>query len=260
MLKVVFASVVYLLCVAIAGAIQSSTMLPTSLTLVDDAVLTLKTGDLIFTTSEGFFSNVQRYIFGSAVTHCCMVVKFKDRLWVWDCNPKIGAYLCTLSDFIATNWNGRPSNPSMHEDVGLAVSYNVPKSDSMFRYSLYIRRFHGHLDHDKIIAFIRSNVGRPYSYRFWIAAYCKMVGLLADIPLPWAYLKNTDGSVFCSELLALTYASCGVLRTPATSILPVHFWENTVQWSHGHGMLPPERLFGEMHENKILHIAHDALE
>ena len=243
-MHIALAFLLYLICILVAGAVQSSVMISSTLTLLQDAEATLKTGDLIFTKSENLFSHVQQYFFGSAINHCCMIVKFNGTLWVWDCNPKIGAYITTLSDFIATNWEGKPPNPSMHKDVGVDVSYNVPKSESKFRYSLYIRRFHGHLDQDKVISFIRANVGRPYSYRFWVAAYCRTVGVLADIPLPWHYLKNTDGSVFCSELLALTYQTCGVLKTPAVSVLPVHFWENSVTWNNA-GLMRPERLFGE---------------
>lgn len=218
---------------------------------VEDALASLKTGDVIFTKSKNWTSRVQQYFFGSFINHCAMVFKAADgNLWIWDLAPQVGAYMTPLQEFIRNNWVGRPPNPHS-PPIGLSVSYVVPRIVDRFATSvqrksaLFVRRSSKPLDQNLVLEFIQQNLGRPYSWRFWLSAYTRVTGL--EFPLGWALATDSLG-MFCSELLAHTYIHAKALhpvKNPPSSILPNHFWENDLHWVEGHGLLPPEQLIGE---------------
>ncbi len=226
------------------GFVKSNIHIDGTLTHVDEAEASLKTGDLIFTTSGNTASRIQQMFFGTPINHCCMIVRLHGELWVWDCSPKIGAFICSFREFVAHNWMGRRITPV--SPVGFNVPYVTPTSPTFFRYKLLVRRLKGTLNEDKVLAHIQMNLGRPYSYRFWMSAYARAMNLITDFPFPWSMAKDEHG-VFCSELLALTYAAAGAMRSHEASVLPVHLWENTVEWSPGFTLMPPEILFGAPH-------------
>lgn len=215
----------------------------------EDVFSSLKTGDMIFTKSKNWTSKVQQYFFGSFINHCAMVFKAEDgSLWIWDLAPQVGAYMTPLREFIKNNWYGKPPNPHS-PPIGMHVSYVVPRSTtSRFftetRSALYIRRLYKPLDQQRVLEYIQKNIGRPYSWRFWLSAYVHVSGL--EFPLGWSLAKDSIG-MFCSELIAHTYIHAGALHpllSPPPSLLPVHFWENNLHWIHGQGFLPAEQIVG----------------
>lgn len=244
---------VFLLCVFAWGFVLSHkpNVGRIALVRVEDAFSTLKTGDMIFTKSKNWTSKVQTFFFGSYVNHCAMVFKASDNsLWIWDLAPQVGAYMTPLREFVRNNWAGRPPNPQS-PPIDLQVPYVVPRSGRVGnalaqRSALFIRRSHFALDQQKVLEFIQKNLGRPYSWRFWLSAYVRVTGL--EFPLGWSLATDPLG-MFCSELIAHTFIHAGALHpvlNPPPSILPVHFWENNLQWMHGHGLLPPEQLIGSV--------------
>lgn len=221
----------------------------------EDALSTLKTGDMIFTKSKNWTSKVQQYFFGSFINHCAMVFRADDdSLWIWDLAPQVGAYMTPLKEFIKNNWYGKPPNP-YSPPIGINIPYVVPRSSSArftteTRSSLYIRRLHYPLNQQKVLEFIQKNIGRPYSWRFWLSAYVHVSGL--EFPLGWSIAKDTLG-MFCSELIAHTYIHAGALHpllSAPPSLLPVHFWENNLHWIHGQGLLPPEQIVGNVNDQE----------
>lgn len=255
-MKLHTACIVLLLVVLVWGYIQSHKTNAGRLSFlrVQTAFSTLKTGDMIFTKSKNWTSRVQQYFFGSFINHCAMIYKASDGgLWIWDLAPQVGAYMTPLDEFIRNNWAGRPPNPQ-NSPLGVPVSYVVPRITDRFedsvqqKSSLFVRRLHKPLDQTKTLEFIQRNLGRPYSWRFWLGAYTRVTGL--EFPLGWSLATDPQG-MFCSELVAHTYAHAGALHpllSAPSSILPAHFWENDLQWIGGYGMHAPEQLIGTIPE------------
>ena len=253
-MKLHTACVVLLVVVLVWGYIQSHRTHAGRLSFlrVHTAFSTLKTGDMIFTKSKNWTSRVQQYFFGSFINHCAMIYKASDGgLWIWDLAPQVGAYMTPLDEFIRNNWAGRPPNPQ-NGSLGLPVSYVVPRITDRFadsvqqRSALFVRRLHKPLDQTKTLEFIQRNLGRPYSWRFWLGAYTRVTGL--EFPLGWSLATDPQG-MFCSELVAHTFVHAGALHPvlcSPSSILPAHFWENDLTWIAGYGMHGPEQLIGTM--------------
>lgn len=236
---------------------------PMLLTQTESALATLQTGDLIFTKARNFTSKLQQFAFGSYVNHCAMVVRVgESNLWIWDLAPDLGAYVAPLQDFILSNWNGRsarPHNPATMTGR-LHVPYVVPHDKSLpsallpfeqSRASLFIRRLKKPLDTRTVVRCIERNLGRPYSYRFWMGAFTKFTGL--DFGFGWGWSRDSLG-MFCTELIAHTYLDAGAFAVspsqPPESLMPFHFWEDQLPWksSDGYGFVPfAERLVGPLH-------------
>lgn len=219
----------------------------------EDALSTLKTGDMIFTKSSNLTSKIQQYFLSSHINHCAMIYKTElGHLWVWDLSPKIGAYMTPLHVYIRQNWNGDPPNPSNASEVGLNIPYIIPRNDLETFYSkslIYIRRLYKPVsisESNKILAFIQKNIGRPYSWRFWISAYEEMIGL--TVPLHPIVSKDSQG-MFCSELIAETLLEAGILKDTKnvpSRILPSHFWKNTVEYVDDQNLFSPEQIIGDV--------------
>lgn len=251
-MKVHTTAILCLMAVFVWGYIQSHRTHAGRLSFlrVQDAFSQLQTGDMIFTKSQNITSRVQQYFFGSYINHCAMVFKASDgSLWIWDLAPQVGAYMTPLHEFVRNNWVGRPPNPKT-PPLGLPVSYVVPRVTERFANSvqqksaLFVRRLYKPLDQAKVLEFIQKNLGRPYSWRFWLSAFTRVSGL--EFPLGWSLGTDPMG-MFCSELVAHTFAHAGALHavfSSPPSILPVHFWENDLQWIGGYGMHPPEQIIG----------------
>ena len=205
-----------------------------------------QTGDLLFLRSPAFTSAIQQALFGSFVNHCSMIYKTESgALWVWDCNPKIGAYMTPFEYYVRDNWEGNdptPLSPPIGMDVSYAISEQKRKKGKTSK--IYVRRRIGKpLDAQCILRFIQKNIGRPYSYRFWPAAFTRSM----SITIPFNVPREKDMGMFCSELIAHTLAEAGCIDTSASNpekILPVHFWENEIKWIQMH-LSAPEELFGE---------------
>ena len=218
---------------------------------------TLKTGDMIFTKAKNWTSRVQQFFLGSFINHCAMIFKASDGgLWIWDLAPQVGAYMTPLDEFVRNNWTGRPPNPH-RGPVDLPVSYVVPRITERFadsvqqKSSLFVRRLHSPLDQAKTLEFIQRNLGRPYSWRFWLSAYNRVTGL--EFPLGWSIATDPLG-MFCSELIGHTFVAAGALdgsKSPPASLLPSHFFENDLHWREGFGMHPPEQLMGTVPNVKL---------
>lgn len=218
---------------------------------VEDAFSSLKTGDMIFTKSKNWTSRVQQYFFGAYINHCAMVYKaFDGNLWIWDLAPKVGAYMSPLHEFVRNNWFARPPLPQS-PPIGMDVAYVVPRVVDRFAKSvqrksaLFVRRSIKPLDQQLVLEYIQQNLGRPYSWRFWLSAYTRVMGL--EFPLGWTVATDSVG-MFCSELIAHTFVHANALhplKSPPSSLLPSHFWENDLSWVHGHGLMPAEQLIGE---------------
>lgn len=242
-------------CILARGYVKSHNpgVFPMRLTAVDDLFDTLKTGDIIFTKASNRKSVVQQFMFGSFVNHCAMIVRFDSALWVWDVNPYVGAYMAPLLDFVHHNWLGRAPPPS-DPPLGLGVPYVFPRThspaqpDTQSKSQLFIRRLNRALDQDAVVRFLQRNIGRPYSYRFWMSAFEKATGNVVPLPLPWALNRDAVG-MFCSEIIAHTWAAAGALdtrRTAPESVLPHDFWINRIALRDGLTLLPPERIYGDI--------------
>jgi hypothetical protein len=184
---------------------------------VQTAFSNLQTGDMIFTKSKNWTSRVQQYFFGSFINHCAMIYKASDGgLWIWDLAPQVGAYMTPLDEFLRNNWAGRPPNPQSSA-LGLPVSYVVPRITDRFadsvqqKSALFVRRLYKPLDQAKTLEFIQRNLGRPYSWRFWLGAYTRVTGL--EFPLGWSLGTDPLG-MFCSELVAHTFVHAAASVPP----------------------------------------------
>lgn len=251
-MKLHTAALVFLLVVVVWGYIEAhqSRGFPVTFLRLKDAFATLKTGDLLFTKSGNWTSRVQQYFFGSFINHVAMIFKASDGLlWIWDLAPQVGAYMTPLQEFIRSNWAGRP--PTLGRNpVDLPVSYVVPRVTERFsdivdqKSALFVRRLHKPLDQTLALQFIQRNLGRPYSWRFWLSAFTRVTGL--DIPLGWKFSTDPLG-MFCSELLGHTFVHAHALdgrKSPPSMLLPNHFWENELHWTEGQGLHAPEQLIG----------------
>jgi hypothetical protein len=223
---------------------------PISTIRIEDLLGTLKTGDLIFTKAKNTTSKLQQYFFGSYINHVAMIFKTHDgNFWVWDTGPSVGAYMTPLHEFIRHNWLGR-TPPAESPPIGFDVAYinpqkqdRIPEQEKSF---LFVRRLLKPVNEQKILAFIQQNLGRPYSYRFWMSA----ANIVTGYQMPFDWTLSTDSlGMFCSELLVHTLASAGEInasKTPAPSMLPKHFWMNEVGWEKHQTLLGAERLIGKM--------------
>jgi hypothetical protein len=217
---------------------------------IEDVLGTLKTGDLIFTKAKNTTSKLQQYFFGSYINHVAMIFKTHDNnFWVWDTGPSVGAYMTPLHEFIRHNWLGR-SPPAESPPIGFDVSYINPTKQSripeMEKSFLFIRRLAKPLNQTKVLQYIQKNLGRPYSYRFWMSA----ANIVSGYQVPFDWNLSTDKlGMFCSELLVNTFAFAGEIntqKTPPSSILPKHFWSNEIYWENGQTLLGAERIIGRM--------------
>ncbi len=220
----------YVFILLLIGYIKTSIAITAPLTHYN--FLNVKSGDMVFCLSNNFTSKIQKILFGTPINHCCMILKLDNEIYVWDCSPRIGAFLSTLDNFLLNKMDGESEIPE--SPPNLDIPYTRPQRKSMYRYSVYIRRLNGTMNESKIHDFVQENIGRPYSYRFWPPAFAKIIGI--QLPLT---LTDTD-SVFCSELIALTYKHNGFQVQTPEAILPVHFWENTV---NGLDFYEPEQIF-----------------
>lgn len=208
----------------------------------------LKTGDIIFTKAKNNTSLIQQYFFGSYVNHCAMIFRAHDKsLWVWDTGPSVGAYMTPLYEFVRHNWLGRQP-PAETPPLGLGVSYiNPQKQDripELQQSMLFLRRLRKPLNQDKVLSFLQRNLGRPYSYRFWMSAVNCITGLQ-----PAHNYEHTMPGYFCSELMMLTYHAAGavdLVQSPAASVMPKQFWMNDISWTDGQTLLGAERLIGHI--------------
>jgi hypothetical protein len=208
----------------------------------------LKTGDIIFTKAKNNTSLIQQYFFGSYVNHCAMIFRAHDNsLWVWDTGPSVGAYMTPLYEFVRHNWLGRQP-PAETPPLGLGVSYvNPQKQDripELQQSMLFLRRLAKPLNQEKVLSFLQANLGRPYSYRFWMSAVNCITGLQ-----PAHTYEHTMPGYFCSELMMLTYHAAGavdLVKSPAASVMPKQFWMNDVCWAEGQTLLGAERLIGHI--------------
>jgi hypothetical protein len=221
------------------------------MTKLDDALLSLKTGDLLFTRSENWTSKLQMYFCQTYVNHCCMVYKVPEtgELWVWDVSPREGAYMLPLVDFVRYNWKGHPPRPSEMPPIGIQIPYaNAAKRDTlMYKSAIYIRRLHKPLDDRLVLKYLQDNIGRPYSYRWWWSAVLSSAFVLPVLPIPWSFAQDKDG-MFCSEIIGKLYSDCGFLETkysPVSSIMPSHLWTNDIHWKNGQGLQDAEQLIGK---------------
>jgi len=216
---------------------------------IEDVIGTLKTGDLIFTKAKNTTSKLQQYFFGSYINHVAMIFKTHDNnFWVWDTGPSVGAYMTPLHEFIRYNWLGR-TPPAESPPVGFDVAYinpqkqeRIPEIEKSF---LFIKRLARPLNEQKVLRFIQENIGRPYSYRFWMSA----ANIVSGYQIPFDYSLSTDTlGMFCSELLMHTFEAAGevdVLRSHPSSILPKHFWSNEIHWVQN-TLGSAERIIGKM--------------
>lgn len=227
---------------------------------IEDVLGTLKTGDLIFTKAKNTTSKLQQYFFGSYINHVAMIFKTHDNnFWVWDTGPSVGAYMTPLHEFIRHNWLGRVP-PAESPPIGFDVAYinpqkqeRIPEVEKSF---LFIKRLAKPINEQKVLRFIQQNLGRPYSYRFWMSA----ANIVSGYQIPFDYSLSTDSlGMFCSELLMHTYAAAGEVdeqKSPPPSILPKHFWSNEISWKlvprfnekswTGNSLLGAERIIGRM--------------
>jgi hypothetical protein len=214
----------------------------------EELVSSLKTGDLIFTKAKNLTSILQQHFFGSFINHCAMIFRAPNgSLWIWDTGPSVGAYMTPFHEFVRHNWLGRQP-PAESPPVGLEVSYiNPQKLDRIpekMQSMLFVRRLAKPICQEKIIKYIQENLGRPYSYRFWMSAINCVTGLQ-----PAFNFEHSLPGYFCSELLMLTYAAAlevDLHLSPAASIMPKHFWMNDIAWKDGQTLLTAERLIGEL--------------
>jgi hypothetical protein len=206
----------------------------------------LKTGDLIFGRHRNLASKLQQWAFGSPVNHIAMIVKIEDELWVWDVDPKIGAYMTPFKDYVQSNFDGTHKKPAVPTCFyGLDIPYVVPRC-VYSKTALYVKRLKEGIDQKKTLDFIEKNLGRPFSFRFWCAAVSQT--LLFD--LPCGIIQETEG-VFCSELIYSLFSELGIVlqRSPRT-VLPVHFWEDSIHWQQN-GTWKPQQLIGAIKNENV---------
>ena len=229
------------------GYIQSfSTAVgPIQLARLSDLKPLLDTGDLLFTRGKSPSAKIQQFFFGAYVNHCAMVYKDESsQLWVWSLTQPLGAHLCKLDTWLKKNWSGYKYSPDTPDSFPFRPPYVVPqKNMKLFsRSSVYVRRLSKPLSSPVVKEHIYRNLGRPYSWRFWLSAYVRFTGL--EIPLSWGVPKDNLG-MFCSEMLAHTFQEAGVLSLTLdpTTVLPVDFWENKLTFQNGYSLGAPVRVF-----------------
>jgi hypothetical protein len=214
----------------------------------EELVSSLKTGDIIFTKAKNTTSLLQQHFFGSYVNHCAMIFRARDdSLWIWDTGPSVGAYMTPFHEFVRHNWLGRQP-PAESPPVGIDISYINPQKQERIpekmQSMLFVRRLAKPLCHEKVLKYIQENLGRPYSYKFWMSA----INCVTGFQPAFDYEHSLPG-YFCSELMMLTYAAANVVDlklTPAASIMPRQFWMNEIAWKEGQTLLTAERLIGEL--------------
>jgi hypothetical protein len=217
----------------------------------------LKTGDLIFGRHRNFASRMQQWAFGSPINHIAMIVRIDDELWVWDVDPKIGAYLTLFKDFVQSNFDGTHKKPAIPPIFyGLDVPYIVPRV-KYSKTAIYIKRLKSSLDNEKVLEFIEKNLGRPFSFRFWCAAASQ----LTFFDLPCSFIDEGEG-MFCSEIMFSLFLELGIVanRSPRT-VLPLHFWDDSALETYG-----PQQLIGSIKDidkvetpvavNRLLDLIH----
>lgn len=232
-------------------------------TKLEDALDTLKTGDLLFMRAPSRTSLMQMRFCGAPVNHCAMFYRAHDRnLWLLDIDPRVGAVMIPLRQFLHNNWTelGLQSSP-----LGVHIPYMIPHTTSeadaslYIRTPLYVRRLVKPLDERRVLRFLQDNIGRPYSYRWWPAA---LFSFAFAIHFPFAdWFSHDDPGMFCSELLVHLYDYVGVLQHKKRGLkpsmtLPYHFWLNELPWKDGQGLMDAEQLIGleqdmRIHENTL---------
>lgn len=232
---------------------------PMRLTNASD--LQLKTGDILFTRASRWSSKLQQFIFGSFVNHCAMVYVTESGVpWVWDTSPSVGAYMCPLHRWIASNWRGRAPSPSS-PPIGVRVPYITHAHKGrkeMQKSQIFVRRLLSPVSQDAVLSFLQKHLGIPYSYRFWKRAWEKAGGDLLTLPLP-DQVVNDEG-MYCSELIAETLVYAGELLCDARQVMPHDMWASSLPWRSGQGLAPAERIVGDLeaeaelaHENDGQH-------
>ncbi len=213
-----------------------------------DALSSLKTGDLLFTRSQNWSSKLQMWFCQTYINHVAMAYRaHTGDLWIFDVSPQ-GAYMAPLMDFVRYNWKGLPPRPSEMPPIGLQIPYVTPRKTEFLlnKSAVYVRRLAKPLDDRACLRFLQRNIGRPYSYRWWMSAFFASPFAL-HLPISWHMAKDNPG-MFCTELLAHLFAEQGFLNTqgtPPSSIMPSAFWENTIQWTNGQGLQDAEQLIGD---------------
>lgn len=249
-IKVAFCVLLLLVASVAYGYVQSFKLqVPRlNMTRLEDALASLKTGDLIFTRSQNWSSKLQMYFCQTYINHCCMVYKAHDgNLWVFDVSPREGAYMSPLVDFIRYNWKGLPPRPSEAPPIGLNIPYMTPRQTEllMSKSAVYIRRLQKPLDERLALRFLQENIGRPYSYRWWLSAFFESPFAI-HLPIPWSFAQDNPG-MFCSEIIAHLFAQQGYIDTRKSapeSILPSTFWTSSVAWIKGQALQDAEQIIG----------------
>ena len=192
----------------------------------------LKTGDVILFSGRGLISWGIRKFTKSPYSHIGMVVRIDgwDLLMCWEST--------TLSD-VADIDSGKNVN-------GVQI---VPLSERVNRFKgrvVYRRLIHPVIESDmiKLMALRKTLIGRPYEKNKW--------DLIRSALSPFGMVEDLS-SIFCSELVAYSKQTLGILPTPshipfippADAYVPADWGEKTVRYDFMKDLYGPEILIKE---------------
>lgn len=156
--------------------------------VLEDALPTLRSGDLLLLAGIGVVGRAQRFLLNSPVSHAALLYVEHEGTaaavpWAFEATREDGVTLTPLWAWLADKDN-----------------------------RIFYRAARGGLDgaarRRAMQDFISGNVGRPYSYRFWVEA---TRDLPLALPMPFD-AAGKDDARFCSELVVEGWLALRMLR------------------------------------------------
>lgn len=155
---------------------------------IDDALRTLRSGDLLLLSYGDVKGDVARFLCGSWYNHVAVVVEdARARKFVWE-----------------TDGSGTHMTPLTHSVLPLGVGE-----------SLVVRLLDRRVDRARMWAFANRHRNQPYHDDYWICAYKRWFPYM---PLHW----NRSRNQFCSMMVARMLHHLGVIPEQE-DLLPCHF-------------------------------------
>lgn len=204
---------------------------------LEDLLPTMQSGDVVLLAGVGTFGRVQRFVLNTPISHAGVIVMEHEgtpraAAWVLEASRKRGVTRTPLWQWLADR-----DNRIFYRRLRAPPKVLPPA-----------RRV-------AVEEFVSRQLGRPYSYRFWMEA-TRVLPLVLPMPFDEG---GKDEARFCSELVAEALVSVGALdaATPCHLVLPRDLLEARATEPEPEQEPEPEREIDadETHDGKLQWVA-----
>lgn len=197
---------------------------------VEDLLPTMRSGDVVLVADVGLIGRAQRFILGTPISHVGVLVVDGEGTTsavprVLEAEREHGVTLTPL-----WRWLQNRDNRIFYRPLRAP-----PKTDERRRVA--------------VDAFVSRNLGRPYSYRFWMEATRVFPFAL---PMPFD-ADSKDEARFCSELVAEALVAAGALdgSQPCHLVMPRDLLDERVVKTDRDGEEGSDTDDEEKHDSKL---------